>query len=392
VTIEGLNSAELTPIQRELVERGASQCGFCTPGIVMALTGFLLSSPEITPGKAVAALDGNICRCTGYVSIKAAAAALADKYGLLSGVTDRVPALVMEGILPSYFADASRRLRSIERRDTADEGRRERVIAGGTDLLVKMPNETERVPAMFLSRERKYKGIRIDGRYCVIGSASTMDEIRADRNMRSILPGIDAYFNLIASAPIRREATIGGNIVNASPIGDLIILFLALDASVVLRSAKKERVVPLRKFYKAYKTLDMQEGELLAELHFPLPAPGFRFHFEKVSRRAHLDIASVNTAIGLGMDGSTIRSALLSAGGVAPVPMLLARASAFLAGKEAEPDVIREAAGIAGEEISPIDDVRGSAAYKRLLLQRLIRAHFIELFPERAMTAELLRT
>jgi xanthine dehydrogenase small subunit len=176
-------------------------------------------------------------------------------------------------------------------------------------------------------------------------------------------------------------ATVAGNLVNASPIGDLTIFFLALDAHLTLNLDGHERTVPLRSFYKGYKIIDRAPGEIVTSIRFKWPG-NKKFHFEKVSKRTHLDIASVNTAMLLETNGRKIVSAGVSAGGVAPVPLYLAGLSAWLQGKEISEKMIGQAIEAVYREISPISDARGTAAYKRLLLGQLLRAHFIHFYPE----------
>ena len=138
----------------------------------------------------------------------------------------------------------------------------------------------------------------------------------------------------------------------------------------------------LKDFYKGYKSLDKQPGEIIEKIMFELPSATDLFNFEKVCKRTNLDIASVNSAICLRMqDEQTIAVASLSAGGVGPVPMYLAKSSAFLLGKRVTASLIHELTDIVQSEISPISDARGTEAYKRLLLSQLIKAHFIKLFP-----------
>ena len=195
--------------------------------------------------------------------------------------------------------------------------------------------------------------------------------------------------NLVASLPIRNSATIAGNIVNASPIADLTIILLALDSTLVLTDGSNERMVKLSKFYKGYKSLDKSESELIKEVHFPVPFSGSKFNFEKVSKRTYLDISSVNTAISLIVENGTIVSAKISAGGVAPIPLFLSKASEYLKGKPLSIEELGSTLEIVQSEISPISDVRGSKEYKRLLLNQLIKAHFISLFPQEINIGEL---
>jgi xanthine dehydrogenase small subunit len=187
---------------------------------------------------------------------------------------------------------------------------------------------------------------------------------------------------LISSKAIRHRATVAGNIINASPIGDLTIFLLSLDATLALNGGQHRRNLALKDFFKGYKQLDKNENELVEWISFPVPGKNTFFNFEKVSRRPHLDIASVNSAIQIQVDGRMIRQVDLSAGGVGPVPLYLSGAAAYLTGRKITFDHIREAATIAQTEISPINDVRGSSHYKRLLLRQLIFAHFMNLFPQ----------
>jgi xanthine dehydrogenase small subunit len=185
-------------------------------------------------------------------------------------------------------------------------------------------------------------------------------------------------------------ATIAGNFVNASPIGDFTIFFLALNATLVLSNGTTTRELPLRKLYKGYKTLDKKPGEFIERIYFELPAENILFNFEKVSKRTHLDIASVNSAISITVSADVVTYAHIAAGGVGPIPMFLEKTSTYLTGKILSEELITEAIEIAQTEISPISDARGTEEYKRLLLSQLIKAHFITLFPTLKVEALLL--
>jgi xanthine dehydrogenase small subunit len=182
---------------------------------------------------------------------------------------------------------------------------------------------------------------------------------------------------------------VAGNIVNASPAGDLSVIFLALDSSMVLAGTTGRRTIKLRDFFMGYKVVDMAANEMIVEVRFPVPAADTRFNFEKVGRRSHLDIASVNTAMQLRVRDDSIAEAHAAAGSVAPVPLYLRATSAFLQGRPISAATAREAATIAAGEISPISDVRGSAEYKRALLQHLLSVHFLMMFPERIREEDL---
>jgi len=176
-------------------------------------------------------------------------------------------------------------------------------------------------------------------------------------------------------------ATVGGNFVNASPIGDFTIFFLALDSKIKLKSEKSSREIYLKEFYEGYKKLNKHNDEIIESISFELPSKNTFFNFEKVSKRTNLDIASVNSAIKIIVEENKISHASISAGGVGPIPMVLNKTSKFLEGKSIDENIIDEACLLVDLEISPISDARGTEAYKRFLIKQLIRAHFITLFP-----------
>jgi xanthine dehydrogenase small subunit len=233
----------------------------------------------------------------------------------------------------------------------------------------------------FLAEQPQMVGITQEGQTCRIGASATVTDLVESALLRSFFPGLEKYMRLVSSTPIRNMATVAGNLVNASPIGDLTVFFLALDASVHLSDGDSSRGIPLRKFYKGYKVLDKNPGERIGHISFRLPVTGTFFNFEKVSKRTHLDIASVNSAIQVFASDGIITHAHISAGGVSPVPAYLQKTADFLAGKVITEPVVLEAVSIAQSEVKPLSDARGSAVYKRLLLGQLIKAHFLTLFP-----------
>jgi xanthine dehydrogenase small subunit len=399
VTIEGLNGTDLTPVQQAIVSEGASQCGFCTPGIVVSLTGFLLESRELQGDDAVTAIEGNICRCTGYASIRRAVERLLRQVRpLLQGAPDRLEALVALGIVPGYFSAIAPRLDSLAiplgdvvSAPAVAPARRSGtvVVAGGTDLYVQRGAQLPEKELFLLCRSGGFSGIWPAADRLFIGAATPLVELMESTLIVATLPRLPGFLRLVSSSQIRARATIGGNIVNASPIGDLSVILLALDAAVGLRSRGRTREVKLRDFFLGYKKLDLQGGEVVAWVAVPLGRDGMWLNFEKVARRRYQDIASANSAIGLEMGGGRIVAAHVAAGGVAPVPLYLKAASAFLAGRAVSPPLVHELAEVAAGEIAPISDVRGSAAYKRVLLRRLLSAHFLALFPDAFVPGDL---
>jgi xanthine dehydrogenase small subunit len=399
VTIEGLRVEGLSPVQQALVDGGGIQCGFCTPGLVVALTGHLLSAPVVTEDGALADLAGNVCRCTGYAGIRRAVGLLASRLPELGPPgRERVDRLIAAGVLPEHFGVAPSRLAALgdvsaSAQRTANESafaqrtalrRDDQIVVGGaTDLLVASVEKLRGEPLRFVGREERLRGIARDGEAISVGAAVTAAELQESPEIAACYPALRDALSLFASPLIRSRATVAGNLVNASPIADIAIALLALGAKVVLEKGDELRTIALEDLYLGYKKLSLREGELVARIDIPIPVPGARFHFEKVSRRRLLDIASVNSALSIVEERGVVTSARLSAGGVAPVPLLLREISRWLAGRPLTAATVLEAAKMAGAEVAPISDVRGSAAYKALLLERLVRAHFAALFPDR---------
>ncbi|NNE68083.1 MAG: 2Fe-2S iron-sulfur cluster binding domain-containing protein [Pyrinomonadaceae bacterium] len=374
VTVEGINpkNGELTPVQESLVDHGGTQCGFCTVGFVMSLTGFCLDDTEKDQAMSVSAVDGNICRCTGYKSIERAAAEIAKR---LSGRDFRknLESAVKAGVVPKYFNGIESRLREIKPEIT--DKTTGAVVGGGTDLYVQKPEEMVSEEATHVLYSQQLRGIEEIGGRVEIGASATVTDLLESQLMKDVFPDLFFHLKLVSSTPIRNMATLAGNFVNASPIGDMTVWFLALDAKVVFDSG---RSLPLRKFYRGYKELEKDALESITRISFVKPGKGFRFNFEKVCKRQYLDIATVNTAISFEEQDGALSKVHVSAGGVAPIPLYLSKTSEYLDGKTISAATIRASAEVIDSEISPISDVRGSADYKRLLLRQLFKAHFIE--------------
>jgi xanthine dehydrogenase small subunit len=389
VTIEGINlPKELNPVQQAMTSSGGTQCGFCTPGFIMSMAGFCLSGNSANTQNAIAAIDGNICRCTGYKSIERAAVKIAE---LLKDRKKEDPAQFAadQNILPSYFAGIKQRLFEMHNSNGAPipvSPDPTYFLGGGTDLYVQKHDELTHASVRFLFDKHELNGITKKGNKCILGPSVTVTDLKESAIISESFPAFQRYSKLVSSTPIRNMATIAGNFINASPIGDFTIFFLALDARLSFVSQgnpeNSNRTIPLRKLYRGYKLLDKQPDEFVSQIEFDLPGKNDLFHFEKVSKRTHLDIASVNSAIYLSLNGDIIDSAGISAGGVGPIPLFLEKASRFLSGKTVAEELIIELIEVVQTEISPISDARGTAEYKRLLLNQLIKAHFITLFPK----------
>ena len=380
VTIEGLNQKQLSPIQQALVDYGATQCGFCTPGIVMSLTGYLLAPEEVG---IKTALQNNLCRCTGYGAIKRASLALVQS--LEQSQVQSIETLIAQGILPEYFQDIPHRLKQLTQSLSESENGTvspEFIIAGGTDLYVQKGDTLAESTVRLLNQSSQIKGIEIEGDSIHIGALTTFAELANHPTIIKLIPHIQEYIQRIASSSIRHRATVGGNIITASPIGDVTVLLLALNADLILQEGDNVRQIPLREFFQGYKNIDKTPKEILTEIVISLPPSNTKFNWEKVSKRQYLDCAAVNSACAISCEADTIVAISISMGGVAPIPLFLKQTSNYFIGKQITPETIDGAFPILQAEISPISDIHGSANYKRLLARQLLIAHFSKLFPE----------
>lgn len=379
VTVEGTNlQNKLTTTQEAMKANYATQCGFCTPGFVVSLTGFTLSNSDKNYNNALDAISGNICRCTGYKAIERAANQVVEKFQNTNKTS--LDWLIENEFIPEYFATIPKRLKEIEIKDSNKP--KGKYVSGGTDLYVQQADHLADNDVHLITEKKYLKGITITNSSCTIGTNSTVSDIWNHSELNKLFPNLRKHLKLVSSEQIRNMASLGGNFVNASPIGDMTIFFLALNSNItIVNSEEQERTIALKDFYKDYKKIDLHEGELLKEICFkPLTKKSF-FNFEKVSKRMHLDIASVNSAIHISVENKTIVEANVAIGGVAAIPKYLHETSAFLKGKQLSVETIIEANEILQKEISPISDVRGTSDYKRLLARQLFIAHFIELFP-----------
>lgn len=256
---------------------------------------------------------------------------------------------------------------------------------GGTDLYVQRGDELLLETADYLFDLDTYREIKeIDGRI-EIGGSVTVSDLLDSAIMQAYFPKLFPHLKLVSSTPIRNMATVAGNLVNASPIGDITIWLLAMNATVVLQNGTT-REIPLRDFYQGYKKMARQPGEIVEKVYFKKPGEHHWFNFEKVSKRRYLDIASVNSAISLEIENGVIHHAHLSAGGVSPVPLFLKNTSSCLNSLPIPFDLAHEEEllYLIQSEIHPISDVRGTAEYKRLLMQQLFKGHFITWLNEHA--------
>ncbi len=267
VTIEGLNNNELSPIQKSFADEGASQCGFCTPGFIVSTTNYFLNETSPDINEAIDNIAGNVCRCTGYNSIKKAVANLIDTEYLNRNLAkDKIEELIDINILPGYFKSIPDKLKllNIDNETNTTIKGKVNVIAGGTDLFVQKPDELLKSKNYFLANKGQ---IYQDNDKILIDASVTINDLKNSDVINKFFPNLNNFYNLFASYLIRNTATIGGNIANASPIGDSTILFLSLNAKLKRYTDNGSRKNKKKNYYKRYKKKNLKCNKVIKKTH-----------------------------------------------------------------------------------------------------------------------------
>ncbi|ERJ19611.1 xanthine dehydrogenase small subunit protein [Salinisphaera shabanensis E1L3A] len=380
ITIEGLNRADgaMTAIQRAIVDGYGSQCGYCTPGIVVSFTELALSAQRMpTRDDIRRALGGHLCRCTGYGGLLRAGDLIAEALGALSLPANR-SALVAADLLPAWF-DTIDTLR--EGLDPAPALVSEGVpLAGSTDIYTRGPAQAAAPERLrLLSREPVLHGIQDTGDGLRIGAMTTTRELMESPAMAAIVPTVASDLLPVAAQTIRNRSTLGGNIVTGAHNADLATIMLGLDATLEIVGSAGRRELALADFYRDATQVDLAADEIVAALHLRRD-PGRRVNFERVSKRSHHDKAIVNTFMACRVVAGRIEYVRLAAAGIGARPQRLRNVEAWLEKRTIDQDTLGGALDRLGVDIAPVDDYQGSARYKRLLLRQLVLAHFLVLF------------
>ncbi|HET8897377.1 MAG TPA: xanthine dehydrogenase small subunit [Rhodanobacteraceae bacterium] len=388
LTVEHLKSADgrLHPAQQAMVEQHGSQCGFCTPGFVMSL--FALYVNETRPSRARVndALSGNLCRCTGYRPIFAAAEAMYDidwqepVHAHAAATARRLldlraasEPLALEHAGRHYFAPTT--LEQLDRLRAAHP--EATLLAGGTDIglwVTKLHRELGEV--VYLGNVAELRGVEDRAGELLIGAAVTHAE--AFDIIAREFPDFGELLRRFGSALVRNSSTVGGNVANGSPIGDSMPALIALGTRVVLRGPGGEREMPLEDLYVAYGKQCRLPGEYVLRLRIPKLAPGEAFRCYKLSKRFDQDISAVCAAFKLRLDGDTVTDFRAGFGGVAAVPARARRTEQALIGQAWNGATLAGAEAVLADEFSPLTDMRASSDYRRLASTRLLRKFFIE--------------
>jgi CO/xanthine dehydrogenase FAD-binding subunit len=254
-------------------------------------------------------------------------------------------------------------------------------IAGCTDLMVVGASDTAKRYLDLLQIE-ELRGIQRAGDTLHIGATTTFREIGASEVVGKQLPILAEVASVVGGWQIQNRATVGGNMVNASPAGDSLPVLLALGATVVLAGASGERRVPYDQFHLDYRKTALRSGELVSRLIVPLPPPGSVQRFRKVGTRAAQSISKVVVALSAHREGRELSQVRLGAGSVAALPVRLTATEERCEGADLGPALADVAATTASSEVQPIDDVRSTAEYRRWVLGRVVRRMILSIEPE----------
>ena len=409
LTAEGLGSpTDLHPVQREMAERGGSQCGYCTPGFICSMAAEYYrpdrrtarasddgheseppesglthaeQGPPVEEGENgfdLHALSGNLCRCTGYRPIRDAAFALGfPESGDTIAERRDTPAPRPEAIDVSDGTARYRRPESLaEALQVLHDAPETQVVAGCTDWGVEVGVGGKRASSMLaIDRLPELRRIDWSDERIELGAALTLSEL--ERATTGRLPLLAELIPQFASRLIRNSATIGGNIGTGSPIGDAPPVLLALEASLVLASADGEREIPLAEYFTGYRQTVRRDDELITAVRIPLPlAPLTRFH--KVAKRRFDDISSVAVAYALRVEDGVVARARIGLGGVAATPLRARETERALEGQPWSAETARAVSATLVAEGTPMDDHRASARYRSAMLGTSLERFFAE--------------
>lgn len=383
VTVEHLRDVAggaLHPVQQAMVECHASQCGFCTPGFVMALTNELNNNPQADDTAIHDAISGNLCRCTGYRPILDAARRAKDMPRVDIPADAAALSSIARTRMFSYQTPAGKFFAPVTPDELADvlaQYPDANMLSGGTDVGLWVTKFHMDLPVIvYTGNITALRGVTDVGGALEIGAAATYSEAFAALAKQGA--GMEDLLRRIGSLHIRNAGTVGGNIANGSPIGDGPPPLIALQSEIVLRSQKGVRRMLLEKYFMAYKKQDRLPGEFIEKIIVPKRAENTLFATYKVSKRFDQDISAVCAGFALDMDGGVIRAARLCYGGMAATPKRAAEAEAALVGKAWTREALADAIAAMDKDFTPLSDMRASAAYRQSVAKNLLKRFFIE--------------
>ena len=389
VTVEHLKKADgtLHPVQQAMVDEHGSQCGFCTPGFVMSLYALWMSNPSPSNHDIETALQGNLCRCTGYEPIiKAAQKAVAiggvkndplvaEREAVrnqLVGMKDGARVELSncdDCVLVPVSLDDLAEIREAHPSST--------IVAGATDVGLWVTKHMRSIsPVIFIGHLDELHDITVTDEGLTIGACVTYSEMLP--SIKKYFPQLAECWNRIGGEQVRNMGTIGGNIANGSPIGDTPPAFIALGASVTLRRGGERRTMLLEDFFIDYGKQDRQEGDFVENITLPFVEEGDAYAVYKISKRRDEDISTVCGAFRLMIKDGVVENAVIAFGGMAATPKRASNVEAKLSGQPWSEQTVATALASFDDDFSPLSDWRGSSDYRALVAKNLLRRFYLE--------------
>jgi xanthine dehydrogenase small subunit len=396
-TVESLQRADgsLHPVQREMIACHGSQCGFCTPGIVMSLVNLVQVVPQPSRRQITDSLSGNLCRCTGYKPIIEAASQAchsgeslqmddqADVALLKEIARSKTPTLTLDGDLILQPVVRTRKGNEFVSPATVQEVAdyllkkpQTTLLAGSTEIGLQVNKQFTRPEhILYLGNVQALREVKESATSWRIGAVVSLTQVEA--LVAQAYPDFAEVLRRFGSPPIRSTATLAGNIANGSPIGDSMPCLMALGASVVLRRGDKTRVVALEAFYTGQKQTVLQPSEFIEAIDLPKPQAGQVFRAHKVSKRFEQDISATCAAMSYRLQGGKLMDVRLAYNGLAPSPCRAPKLEAVLEGvapAEVSPQALDAAVAAS---FTARDGLRATWAYRALIARNLV-LEFIE--------------
>lgn len=380
VTVEGIANGKLHPVQAAMVQTGGSQCGYCTPGFIMSMFAAYYDGNVDD-----LAVEGNLCRCTGYLPIRRAAQQVShanpsDSFSeKLQHASTQLDAIAYASTDQQFYRPST----IAEVLTLMNQHPDATLVAGATDLGLDMSHHRKTFPVLIsLEGVQELQRIEQTEDWVDIGAAVTLNRIES--TLHGVFPSLDEMLHYFAARQVRNRATIGGNIGTASPIGDLPPVLLALDAELTIANVNGTRSIPLSSFFKGYRQTDLQPEEIIVSIRIPKAispnAVKCLNQAYKIGKRGTDDISIVAAAFTVDLDADhQIIHARLAYGGVAATPARAINVEEMLIGKPWSIETVQQVKPALRDAFTPLTDLRGSADYRKLLVANLFEKFFVEM-------------
>jgi xanthine dehydrogenase small subunit len=381
ITVEKLGQPEnMHPVQKEMVDCHASQCGFCTPGFVMSLSAMIHNHKNATTETIQDAIAGNLCRCTGYRPILSAAKKVNQTKERSLSFDKKKLKTIKRNTLFTYKHDkqtffAPQSISELE--DVLDKHTDATLLSGSTDVGLWVTKHHKALnTVIYLGNIDELQQISHSKESLEIGA--NVSYSKAFLNLSSYDESFEELLRRFASVQIRNAGTIGGNIANGSPIGDGPPPLIALGTKITLRSKKESRTINLENFFIEYGKQDLRKGEFLEKIIVPIKKENTLFKTYKISKRFDQDISAVCGAFALEIENNNIVNARIAFGGMAGTPHRALKTEEFLNGKKWTEETALKAMEILSTDYTPLTDMRASAEYREKVAKNLLYRFYIE--------------